>query len=115
MVAKPLAIVACALGLYPPGLAPGFGEESMFVKGVRLLTLCAVPEVGILELCAGTLKTDDTVLECELAEPTPFRVSPGNDSLSSAMVEVASAVDVMPSAARAEPASSVREVLLYTT
>ena len=115
MVVKPLAFVACALDLYPPGLVPGFGEESMFVKGVRLLTFCAVPELGILDCCAGALKTDDTVLECELADPTPFNVSPGNDSLSSARAGGASALQALPSAGRVNPASSFRDMLLYTT
>jgi len=87
----------------------------MFVKGVRLLIFCAVPEFGMLDCCAVALKTDDTVLECELADPTPFKVSPGNDSLSSARAGAASALQALLSAGRAEPLSSARELLLYTT
>lgn len=66
------------------GLAAGIGEDSRFVKGVRLLTFRGPPKVDILDRGAGALKPDDTVLECELAEPTPLSRSPWRESLSSA-------------------------------
>jgi hypothetical protein len=60
----------------------GYVGEPATVSGVRLL----------LEVCdewfrtaegTGALKTEDAVLAWELADPTPFSISPGRDSLSS--------------------------------
>ena len=66
------------------GLDMRFGDESVFVNGVRLLTFRELPKVAMVDWAAGALKTEDTVLACELAEPTPFRRSPCRDSLFSA-------------------------------
>ena len=47
-----------------------FGDESVFVSGVRLLTLRELPKVDMLGWgAAGALNTEDTVLAWELAEP----------------------------------------------
>ena len=66
------------------GLEMRKGEDSMFVSGVKLM-LGAPLEVDMLWCCGGALKTDDTVLVCEEADPTPLRISPGTNSLSSAV------------------------------
>jgi hypothetical protein len=65
------------------GLDMRFGDESVFVNGVRLLTFRELPKADMVDWAAGALKTEDAVLACELAEPTPFRRSPCRDSLSS--------------------------------
>lgn len=65
------------------GLAKRLGEESVFVNGVRLLRLREPPNVDAAGCCAGALNIDDTVLVCELADPTPLRRSPDIDSVSS--------------------------------
>lgn len=57
----------------------------MFVRGVRLLILLELPPNVVVALFGpAALKTDETVLACELADPTPLRRSPCIDSVSSA-------------------------------
>lgn len=91
------------------GLPAGLGEESMVVNGVRLLTLGAEPNVDMLAGGAGALNADDIVLAYELADPTPFRISPGGDALSSADGTAESVAWILLSpAGRIEPASSAR-------
>ena len=77
------------------GLDMRFGDESVFVNGVRLLTFRELPNADMVDRPAGALKTEDAVLACELAEPTPFRRSPCIDSLSSAWGAAVSVVDGM--------------------
>ena len=86
------------------------GEESIVVNGVRLLTFGAEPNVDMLAGWAGALDAEDTVLAYELAEPTPFRMSPGGDALSSVDGAAESVTVILPSpAGRIEPASSARD------
>ena len=86
------------------------GEESAFVNGVRLLTFREVPDVDIFGGWPGALKTDDTALVCELAEPTPFKRSPCKDSLSSAWgADASGAGGMLSPPPREEPPSSTRE------
>ena len=61
------------------------GDESSFVKGVRVLGL-ETPEAP--EFCAEVLKTDETVLVWELAERTQFNKSPCNSLSSPASIAV---------------------------
>lgn len=92
------------------GLDMRFGDESVFVSGVRVLTFREVPNVDILECAAGALKTEDAVLACELAEPTPFRRSPCRDSVSSAWGAAVSVGAILVSpAAGAGPALLARD------
>lgn len=72
------------------GLDMRFGDESVFVNGVRLLIFRELLKAVMLDWAAEALKTEDAVLACELAEPTPFRRSPCRDSLSSARRAVVS-------------------------
>jgi hypothetical protein len=74
---RPKDVVGCK-GL--AGLSAG--DVSVFVRGVRVLR--AVPsDATCTERVCGPLKTDDAVLACELAEPTPLRRSPCIVSFSS--------------------------------
>jgi hypothetical protein len=61
------------------------GDESSFVKGVRVLGL-ETPEAP--EFWAVVLKTDETVLVWELAERTQFNKSPCNSLSSPASIAV---------------------------
>ena len=86
------------------------GEESIVVNGVRLLTFGAEPNVDMLVGWTGALDADDIVLAYELADPTPFRMSPGGDTLPSVNGAAESATGILPSpAGRIEPASSARD------
>jgi hypothetical protein len=76
---KALELIAWAPNLL--GLGMRFGEELVVVNGVKLFTFRGTPNVDMLG--CGPLKTDVFVLECELADPTVFRISPGESSLSS--------------------------------
>lgn len=58
------------------------GGEPMVVRGVRLL-LEAREEAFIAADELKVVKTDEAVLAWELAEPTPFKISPCKDSVSS--------------------------------
>jgi hypothetical protein len=63
------------------GTLEEFAGEPALVSGVRLwFEACDV----VLFMAEPLLKTDDVVLAWELAEPTPFRMSPCSDSVSSA-------------------------------
>lgn len=77
----PLALVTC-FGCCELEVG-GYEGEPALVSGVRLLLAAGYDEafraVGGLE----ALKTDEAVLACELADPTPLRVSPCSDSVSS--------------------------------
>jgi hypothetical protein len=78
-------VVVCAVWACPASaweldiLGFGWPELPGESTGVTLV-------VGIRELaaaCRVVLNTEETVLACELAEPTALRISPGGDSLSS--------------------------------
>jgi hypothetical protein len=58
------------------GVGGRSGGEELLVRGVRLLIF---PSADKVEGCAAELKTEDTVLAWELADPTPL----SNESLSS--------------------------------
>jgi len=104
-------LVAGAPALYWLGLVTRLGEESAFVNGVRLLTFRDVPDVDIFGCWPGALKTDDTALVCELADPTPLRRSPCRDSLSSAWgADASGAGGMLSPPPREEPPSSTRKV-----
>jgi hypothetical protein len=56
----------------------------VFVRGVRLLMLLELPpNVVVVVFGPAALKTEETVLACELADPTPLSKSPCIDSVSS--------------------------------
>jgi hypothetical protein len=60
---------------------PGCNGESWDVSGVSAV---GSREDAVVAGCRIVLlKTEDMVLAWELADPTPLRVSPGGDSLSS--------------------------------
>lgn len=60
----------------------GCGGEPILVRGVVLL-LEARDEAFNAADVLNVVKTDEAVLACELAEPTPFNISPCKDSVSS--------------------------------
>lgn len=62
----------------------------MFVSGVRLLIFRDPANVDVLDCGADMLKTVDTLLACELADPTALSISPCMDSVSSACVAAVS-------------------------
>ena len=71
------------------GLIIRSGGEDSVVRGVKA---CAPDKVPGLEPVGGLLaplKIEETVLVCELAEPTPFNKSPTADSTSSCAVPLA--------------------------
>lgn len=81
----------------------------MVVKGVRLLTFGAEPNVDIFVGRAGALNAEDIVLAYELADPTPFRISPRGEALSSADGAAESVTGILYSrAGRFELASSTK-------
>ena len=98
------------IDLYWFGLAAGFGEESIVVNGVKLLTFRDAVNVDMVAGWVGALNTDDIVLAYELADPTPFKISPGGDDAISSAGGAAESVTgiLLSSAGRVEPASSAR-------
>lgn len=79
-----VAAVTGASALALLGLATRFGEASVLVSGVWMLRFREPPNMCmLLDGWLLVLKRDEPELECELAEPTPFKMSPCTESLSS--------------------------------
>jgi len=73
----------CRLNWLEGGICEEDGDEPALVRGVRLLLEARDEKLFSEADWLLALKTEDVVLAWELAEPTPLRISPCADSVSS--------------------------------